>query len=228
MTRGRLGRGVAAALVAAISCAALNGCAQHNGDQAAFCQQLPDAPTFESLMTAVAQGTDAQAVAKLDAAARTYRSLEQVAPRSIRPTVARLGDTAERISHNLDRGARGPAPMIEVRRGDGTVLRVPSSTNEQTQRETFFYQEFRNHPSVARSAVELLTYAHDDCGITSGISYLGLNGYQGSFDSTGVDGLFGGGTGTSGVVPGQGQPVPTTLPSPSTSLLPPATTVAAP
>ena len=74
VTRGYLGRAVAVALVAAIASGALNGCAQHNGDQAAFCQQLPKAPTFESLLTATTKGTDAQAVAQLDKAARSYRS----------------------------------------------------------------------------------------------------------------------------------------------------------
>ena len=81
------------------------------------------------------------------------------------------------------------------------MVQVPSSVSDEVARQEFFYQEFRNHPSVARSAVELLTYARDDCGITTGISYLGLNGYQGGIDSSGVGGLFGGGSGTSGVVP---------------------------
>ncbi len=117
--------------------------------------------------------------------------------------------------------------MVEIRRRDGTVLRVPSSVDAQGQRRELFYQEFRNHPSVASSAVELLNYAHDTCGISTGINYLGLNGYQAGLPGSGADGLFNGGTDTNGSVSEPAQPVPTPLPPP-TALLPPSTTVVAP
>jgi hypothetical protein len=215
---------VAAGLV--VVSGALVGCAPYNGDQAEFCRQLPKAPSFESLLGKTSEASStADAVATLDAAAQDFRSLEQSAPRSIRYTVTKLGDTAERLSDRIERGDGGHAYATSFQTPSGEVVTIPAETTDRARRTEIIYQEFRNHPSVARSAVDLLTYAHDECGITSQGGFLGLNGYgaylgdQSPFGS-GIDGGPGApGFESDGNQPG-GQPPVTVGPSVSTSPAP--------
>lgn len=156
----------------------LGGCAKYNGDQTAFCAQLPSAPSFSKLGQQISGGTDAQAAAKVDAAAAKYRSLERRAPRSIRPSVAAIGDSATRIADKL-RKPHGnvvtwnPSPNGN---GQGTIEQVPPNSRGSYDwtRQTILSNEFNAHRGLYQSISRLETYGVKSCGLDSTDSLFGL------------------------------------------------------
>ena len=112
-------------VVALLLVAMLVGCAPHNGDRATFCRRLAQAPSFASLSEVVNQGSDAEAAAKMRKGAATFRSLERVAPRSIRKDVAALGDSAERIARHLASGSDSERSAVTYVASDGRVIALP-------------------------------------------------------------------------------------------------------
>lgn len=182
----------------------LGGCAKYNGDKAAFCAKLPSAPSFSSLGQQIAGGTDAQATAKIDAAVEQFRSLERLAPRSIRPSVAALGDSAARIADKL----RAPHGTIATwtaspdGNGRGTVERNPSNaggSNDWT-RQQILSNEFNAHRGLYQSISRLETYGVKTCGLDSTNTLFGL--YQQYFPQE--NGPTGGPVGNNGTSTDQG------------------------
>lgn len=157
--------------------ATLVGCAKYNGDQAAFCAGLKQAPSFASLSTKVNDGTDAQAAEQLRAAAVTFRGLEKAAPRSIRVKVSTLGDSAERIAKGIESGNHMQVPMVSVVQADGSVSAFPVAGFASQQRMGVFYDEFVRHPGTVRAMYSLAHYATNTCGLNDGDVNLGVMGY---------------------------------------------------
>ncbi len=185
------------------------GCAKYDGDQVAFCDQLDDVPSFMQLAAQVNSGTDEQAAATMQAAAEEFRSLERVAPRSIRAKVAALGDAAERIESNIGPGGHS-TQYAAIGSDPGAVPPVPL-TSESQMRLGAFYDEMQNHHGTVTAVYSLMSYAAKDCGISNESLDLGMFGYGPSQDfgtDFGGTGTFGpGGTGTAGL-PGVGEPDP--------------------
>jgi hypothetical protein len=152
------------------------GCAKYDGDKAAFCRLLPQAPSFQSLLVKTSAGSDQSASQTMRDAARDFRSLEQSAPRSIRAKVAALGDSAERIGRQLADPSSQDLGYTFYDDG-GRVTRIPQERPVSARRTEAFYREFTAHPGTANAAIEMLTYAQKDCGIEHLDSTLGLNGY---------------------------------------------------
>ena len=216
MKRGPVIRAAALAFVVILIVAMFVGCAKYDGDKAAFCRQLPKAPSFQALLITTSTGTSQDAAEKMRGAARDFRSLEQSAPRSIRAKVAALGDSAERIGRRL---ADPPSQdNVLTMYGDGQqVAPVPTERPISASRTGVFYNEFSAHPGTASAAIAMLTYAQDDCGIKDLNTTLGLNGYGSPVvDLPGLGGYDPGPTG------GYGGSV--TIPAPQPSTVPPAST----
>ncbi len=166
------------------------GCAKYDGDQAAFCDQLGDVPSFMQLAARVNSGTDEQAAATMQAAAEQFRSLERVAPRSIRVEVAALGDAAERIESHIGPGGDS-SQYADTGNEPGAAPQVPL-TFESQFRLGAFYDEMQNHHGTVTAVYSLMSYATKDCGISDASLDLGMFGY-GPSENFGSD--FGG-TGT--------------------------------
>ena len=172
-----------------VAASLLGGCAKFNGDKAAFCAQLPSAPSFTTLAGTVITASPAKAAASLDAAAVQYRLLERTAPRSIRTDVSALGDSAERIAAELRspdhrrgyRSRHNARRALEQQLASTTTVpgvapgALPSTGgvpynpdygpfNAEYQ---IFVAEFSNHPGTVRAASSLTNYAVKDCGIAS-------------------------------------------------------------
>ena len=163
----------------------LGGCAKFNGDKAAFCAQLPSAPSFTALVGTVMTSTPDKAATALDAAAAKYRLLERTAPRSIRTDVSALGDSAERIAaelrtpdnrrayqsrldsqHDLDRQLAPNTTVPGALPGPGVTTYVPSYGPFNSEYQ-IFTAEFSNHPGTVRAGSSLTNYATKDCGIAT-------------------------------------------------------------
>jgi hypothetical protein len=152
------------------------GCAKYDGDQAAFCAQLDDVPSFMQLSAKVSTGSATQAAATMKGAAGEFRTLERLAPRSIRATVAALGDAAERIEANLA-SESGGAEYVTLQNDDGSTTRIPITTSPSQARLGVFYDEMQNHHGTVSAVYALMTYGRDTCGITEGALDLGMFGY---------------------------------------------------
>lgn len=172
------------------------GCAKYDGDQTAFCAQLEEVPTFMQLSAKVNAGSDTEAAATMKEASEQFRALERVAPRSIRDTVANLGDSAERIEANIGSGSES-TQYVTLQNDDGTTRRIPITTSSSQARLGAFYDEMENHHGTVTALYSLMSYGRDDCGITDHELDFGMFGYgtSASFGSdSGDDG--------SGAVPG--------------------------
>jgi len=180
------------------------GCAKYDGDQAAFCRQLDDVPSFMELAGKVSGGTDDQAAATMRSAADEFRALERVAPRSIRHTVAALGDAAERIESDLGEGSRGDRYVV-VANDQGGTLRIPVETSLSQERLSAFYDEMQNHHGTVSAVYTLMSYARNDCGISDHELDLGMFGY-GPSEGIGRDVGGSGGLDGSGGLGGIGDP----------------------
>lgn len=194
------------------------GCAKYDGDKAAFCTQLDDVPSFMTLAGRVSGGTDAEAAAQMRAAAAQFRELERVAPRSIRHTVAALGDAAERIESAIV-NPRQSRQVVTVQAGDGSIAQIPIRTTPSQVRLDAFYQEMQNHHGTVSAVYSMTAYAEKDCEITDHQLDLGLFGY--GPEST-MDPGFGEG-GILGPHPSDQLP-PSEYPNPTVAIAPPATT----
>ncbi len=160
--------------VALVLLAFVIGCAPYDGDEAAFCDELQQVPSFAELSVQVEDGTDAQAEAAMRTAAGQFRALERVAPRTIRHTVASLGDSADRIAHDLAPGA-DRTQVLEIPRDDGGFEEITIPVD--TSRIGVFYNELTEHRGTIGAAYEMATYAHDECGFTDDRVNLGMPGY---------------------------------------------------
>ena len=161
------------------------GCAKYDGDQAAFCAELDEVPSFMELSALAGTGTDAEAAATMDDAAEQFRGLERLAPRSIRHTVAALGDAVQRIGAKLADGSQ-TTRYLTIYEDDGSFSEIPLTTSQGQARIGVFYDEMQNHSGTVSAVYSLMTYAKDDCGITDHDLDLGMFGYgpTGSFDDT--------------------------------------------
>lgn len=191
------------------------GCAKYDGDQAAFCAELDEVPSFMELSARAGTGTDAEAAATMDDAADQFRGLERLAPRSIRHTVAALGDAAQRIGAKLADGSQ-TTQYLTIYEDDGSFTEIPLTTSQGQARIGIFYEEMQNHSGTVSAVYSLMNYARDDCGITDEDLDLGMFGYgpAGSFDDGGrvtVPGGFGETVVPDGngavIAPGDGNPV---------------------
>ena len=77
------------------------GCAHRNGNTAAFCAMVPRTPAVSLLIDTVTGDSIATTVARINALATSMRSLERVAPRTIRTDVAITADFAEHLAAEL-------------------------------------------------------------------------------------------------------------------------------
>lgn len=173
-TRSRAVRIAAVAFVALMLLAFVIGCAPYDGDKAAFCADLQRVPSFAELSEQVEGGTDAQAEATLRGAAGEFRAMERQAPRTIRYTVAALGDAADRIAHDLAPGNQ-PTQVFSVPRDDGTSteVEIPLDSN----RIGAFYRELQDHRGTMSAVYDMATYAREDCGIGGEAVDLGMVGF---------------------------------------------------
>ena len=163
----------------------LGSCAKFNGDKAAFCTQLPSAPSFTALVGTVMTATPTEAATALDAAAAKYRLLERTAPRSIRTDVSALGDSAERIAAELrtpdhrrayqsrlnsqralEQQSTSNTTVPGALPGPRVMPSVPSYGPFNSEYQ-IFAAEFSNHPGTVRAGSTLTNYAAKDCGITT-------------------------------------------------------------
>lgn len=163
------------------------GCARFDGDRAAFCANYVKVPTFMELAAKANDGTPAQAAAAMREGADEFRGLERLAPRTIRDTVARLGDSAERIAEALDDPTGGES-MIPVESADGSVTMVPIHDSESQMRLGVFYDEMQQHHGTVSAVYSLMNYARNDCGLSDENLDLGMAGFGPSFDGGGVFG----------------------------------------
>lgn len=186
--RGRLVRVAAIAFAVLLVVAMAVGCAKYDGDQAAFCAQLEEVPTFMELSAKVNAGSDTEAAATMKEASEQFRALERVAPRSIRDTVAKLGDSAERIEANIGSGSES-TQYVTLQNDDGTTQQIPITTSSSQARLGVFYDEMENHHGTVSALYSLMSYGRDDCGITDHELDLGMFGY-------GPSEAFGSGFGT--------------------------------
>lgn len=177
------------AFVALLLAAMLVGCAKYDGDRAAFCAQLPKVPSFAQLSVEANSGTRDQAAASMRRGAAQFRALERIAPRTVRHTVASLGDSAERIAARLERPVR--TEFVEIGNADGSITKVPVASSESQSRIGVFYDEMQAHRGTVSAVYSLMKYARDDCGITDSRLDLGLFGFDGS--DTGIVGFGGDG-----------------------------------
>ncbi len=164
-------------VVAVLLVAMLVSCAAHNGDRATFCRRLAQAPSFASLSEVVNQGSDAEAAAKMREGAATFRSLERVAPRSIREDVAALGDSAERIARHLASGADSERTAVTYVASDGRLVALPSFGSVSQARIGIFYDEMQHHHGTPSAMIALSTYARNECGLAGRRIDLGIDGY---------------------------------------------------
>ncbi len=184
------------------------GCARYDGDQAAFCDQLDEVPSFAKLALVTAAGTDAEARGTMAEAADDFRGLERLAPRSIRHHVAALGDAAQRIEAELDPDRVAVEPWATSWSGG-----APSQPGTQ-HRFVVFYDEMQNHRGTVEAVYSLQRYASADCGFTEDDLDLGLFGYGNGYGysdpySYGFDGPVG------GYGPPQVDPAPAPTPTPT-------------
>ncbi|MBS1848279.1 MAG: hypothetical protein JST73_08360 [Actinobacteria bacterium] len=192
---------MAVVVIVLVMVAMFVGCAKYDGDQAAFCAQLKTAPSFMHLAGEVGDGSAAHASAVVGAGAKQFRSLERVAPRSIRANVAALGDAAERISHRLAHGTPEPT-IVRIVGPDGTHRMAPIDQTVSQERLGAFYVEMQSHHGTLSAVYSLSTYATAHCGMTENQLDLGMAGFGPSGPSTnGTFSGFEGGPATS-VVPG--------------------------
>lgn len=158
------------------------GCARYDGDREAFCAQLGDTPSFMELSAKANSGSRLHAAQTMEDAASEFRALERSAPRSIRHTVAALGDSAERIARELGPERAAPRSVTVVEQ-DGTIRHIPIEVSESQERLGVFYNELQNHHGTAKAIYSLMTYARTGCGITDRTLDLGMVGL-GSFQPT--------------------------------------------
>lgn len=163
------------AFVVVIMAALFVGCARYDGDRAAFCAQLGDTPSFMELSAKANSGTRAQATRTMEKAASEFRALERTAPRSIRHTVAALGDSAERIAQDLA-PEHASQRLVTVIEQDGTTRQIPVDVSESQERLGVFYTELQNHHGTPKAIYSLMNYARTDCGITDRTFDLGMAG----------------------------------------------------
>jgi hypothetical protein len=104
------------------------GCAHRNGNTAAFCAMVPRTPAVSLLVDTVQGGSIATTVARINSLATSMRSLERVAPRTIRTDVAITADFAEHLADEL-RGVPDspPTTATTVPAAPGGVGGVPTS-----------------------------------------------------------------------------------------------------
>lgn len=183
MRRSRWVRIAAIVFVALILVAFAMGCAPYNGDKAAFCAELRQAPSFAELSAQVEDGSDEEAAATMRRAAEGFRAMEREAPRGIRPTVARLGNSADRIAAELAPGKRHDE-VIQLYQDDGTVTRIEIPAD--ASRIDTFHRELANHQGTLTAVYEMMTYARDQCGIVDQDVDLGMVGYGGAITIPGA------------------------------------------
>ncbi len=189
------------------------GCAKFDGDKAKFCAELPKAPSFMSIALQTMTGSADKAADQLDDAAAQFRSLEHLAPRTIRVKVSTIGDATERLAFRF-RKDQPPPLSIEDYGNSLSSDDYEALSGSWNQRQNLFLDELTYHPSVGAAAASLMTYASDECGIEDPQNPLGMFGSGGYYGQS----YFGQGVPT--VVEGSGasteRPAPTPPPAPLT------------
>ncbi len=180
------------------------GCAHRNGNTAAFCAMVPRTPAVSLLVDTVQGGSIATTVARINSLATSMRSLERVAPRTIRTDVAITADFAEHLADELRDVPDSPpttattVPAVPVAPGGVPTSVLPGYTPNPYQsvpggtynpyvdpRVMAVDRVFSRYPRALRATSSFVGYAKKHCGAN-----VVPQGYQGTGDSG--DGGLGG------------------------------------
>jgi hypothetical protein len=177
------------------------GCAQRNGNTAEFCAKVPQTPAVSLLVGTVQEGSIATTVARINSLATSMRSLERVAPRTIRTDVAITADFAEHLADELSHVPDTPATTSTTLAGvpGGVPTSVlpgyPPNPYQPGASATFnpyidprvmaVDRVFSRYPRALRATSSFVGYAKKHCGAD-----VVPQGYQSTGDSG--DGVIGG------------------------------------
>lgn len=128
---------VAIALVVSI------GCSRQQGDEASFCELVPEVDDLFSLLQGTDTGDPAAVEERFDEGLAEFRALERAAPRTVKPDVAELANVVEDV-------------LEAVQANDGDQAATAAALADLTD----------THPGAAASALKVVQYTRDTCGIT--------------------------------------------------------------
>lgn len=200
------------------------GCAHRNGNTAEFCAKVPQTPAVSLLVGTVQGGSIATTVARINSLATSMRSLERVAPRTIRTDVAITADFAEHLADELSHVPDTPATTsttVAAVPGSVPTSVLPGYPSNPYQPGTYnpyvdprvqaVDRVFSRYPRALRATSSFVGYAKKHCGAD-----VVPQGYQSTGDSG--DGGLGGFGGLDNSVP-----TPTTGAPPVTNVAPTTT-----
>jgi hypothetical protein len=118
------------------------GCAESSGSKDEFCAKLPRTTDVLELISGFDTADPNRLEERAEEGIDRFRELERAAPRELRPDVAEVADAAKRILAAVKENPDDPAAVRVDLAGDSQAL-----------------------ISAGRSALRVVAYANDECGI---------------------------------------------------------------